>query len=101
MKTLSKEVYAKFRLSIDNGFRNEFSYVDYRKWGVMETWAGCRISGTLPIRQTPDMGIEVWLNWSLYGVYKSYDEVETLIAQLLKDSSVPLNDVIHYLKIRP
>lgn len=48
------EVFANFRISIDNGFRNEFSYVHYRRWGIVETWEGGRYSGKRPERQRSD-----------------------------------------------
>lgn len=50
MKERDQEVYAKFRVSVDNGFRNEFSYVDYSRWGIIELWAA---EATRPATRAP------------------------------------------------
>lgn len=96
-----REVYAKFRVSVDNGFRNEFSYVDYRRWGVVEVWAAGRIKGEPPRRVDRDQRIEVWFNWEIVGAYVSYREAKNKIDALLEESPVDLRDLVHYLEIEP
>ena len=34
--------FANFRIAIDNEFRGEFSYVQYRRWGLLQVWEGGR-----------------------------------------------------------
>jgi hypothetical protein len=96
--TTDREVFAKFRLSIDNGFRNEFSYVHYRRWGAMELWEGGRYRSAPP-KHAGTMCIEVWLNWALVGTYKSYDEARGVVRRLLQQSPVPLHDLAHYVTL--
>ena len=92
-----REVFAKFRLSIDNGFRDEFSYVHYRRWGVMELWEGGRFRGT-PSKQT-SVCIEVWFNWEMVGSYKSYEEARGVVRKLLQAAPVSLHDLAHYVAL--
>ena len=92
-----REVFAKFRLSIDNGFRNEFSYVHYRRWGVMELWEGGRFRSAPS--KTPSACIEVWFNWELVGTYKSYDEARGVVRKLLQEAPVSLHDLAHYVAL--
>lgn len=98
--TDTTEIYARFRVSVDNGFRNEFSYIDYRKWGVVQLWSAGRITGAPPNRQRAQDRIEVWFNWNLVGSFVSYKEAEATIASLLELSPVNLEDLHSYLKIR-
>jgi hypothetical protein len=81
-------------------FRNEFSFVSYKKWGVMELWEGGRFSGEPPRRQRADACIEVWFNWSLHSTHKSYEAAERAIADLLKEAPAPLHDLADYLVLR-
>ena len=97
--TEQNQIYARFRLSIDNAFRNEFSYIDYRKWGIVEVWACGRINGPPPIRQNAEDRIEVWFNWELVGTFTSYKAAKVKIAELLALAPVNLSDVQHYLEI--
>ncbi len=92
-------MYAKFRLSVDNGFRNEFSYVDYRRWGIVELWAAGRITGPPPARQRREDCIEVWFNYELVDTFTSYREAREKIAELLKQAPVNLSDLEPYLEI--
>lgn len=101
MKDDKPEVYARFRLSVDNGFRNEFSYVDYRRWGVVQSWTGGRFSNEPPPRQDPSQCIEVWFNWARVGTHASYDSAEAQIALLLRQAPAPLGELKDYLNIRP
>jgi len=97
--TEKKETYAKFRVSVDNGFRNEFSYIDYRRWGIIELWEAGRITGSAPKRQRPDDVIEVWFNWELVGKYTSYKAAKKKLVELLSLAPVDLSDVLSYLEI--
>ena len=98
--TTTREIYAKFRLSIDNGFRNEFSYVSYRRWGAMEVWEGGRYRNPCnPSTTKSGAGIEVWFNWELIGTYKSYDEARGMIGKLLLAAPAALHDLEQYLDI--
>lgn len=92
-----KEVYAKFRLSVDNGFRNEYSYVDYRRWGIMELWSAGRIKADLSARLASD--IEVWFNYDLVGRFSSYPEAIKKIKELKELAPVNLGEFWHYLEI--
>lgn len=95
------EIYAKFRLSIWNEFRSEYSYVDYRRWGVVELWAGSRIRWKPErSRQRPEDCIEVWFNWEKVGEYKSYAEVEKQLRAHLRLSPVHLGELLEYLDLR-
>jgi hypothetical protein len=93
-----REVFAKFRLSIDNGFRNEFSYVHYRRWGVMELWEGGRFRSE-PSKPTAAACIEVWLNWAMVGTYKSYDDARGVVRKLLQEAPASLHDLEHYVAL--
>ena len=93
------EVFAKFRLSIDNGFRGEFSYVHYRRWGVVELWEGGRFRQGAPTRITSATCIEIWLNWELMGTYRSYEEVRAKVVALLREAPVSLHDLAEYLAL--
>lgn len=95
--TTARELYAKFRLSIDNGFRDEFSYVSYRRWGAMELWEGGRYRN--PSTSKTSACIEVWFNWELVGAYKSYDEARGTIRRLLLAAPASLHDLAQYLDI--
>lgn len=95
---MTKEVYAKFRLSIDNRFRNEFSFVHYRKWGIMELWEGGRFT-TAPPKLTATAGIDIWLNWEMVATYKSYAEAQALVYRLLKTAPTSLHGLEEYLVI--
>ena len=97
--TEENQIYARFRVSVDNGFRNEFSYIDYRKWGVVELWAAGRIKGPAPRRQRAEDRIEVWFNWELVGLFVSYKEAQRKVDELLLLTPVNLSDVKHYLRI--
>lgn len=97
---MKQEVFSKFRLSVDNKFRNEYSYIDYRRWGVLEVWTGNRVRGEPPKRQQPEDRIEVWFNWELLGLHKSYEEAEKQIKEHLALAPVPLDEFLHYLKLR-
>lgn len=99
-KSSKPEVYAKFRLSIVNGFRNEYAYVDYRRWGVMELWTGNRIRETPPKRQRPEDRIEVWFNWERVGSHTSYASAERQISEYLKLCPVSLGDLLEYMELR-
>jgi hypothetical protein len=99
-KADKRELYARFRLSVDNGFRNEYSYVSYRKWGVMEYWEGARITNDLPVRQIASTRIEIWLNWSLHSTHTSYEAAERVIAELMETAPGPMRDVEEYLVLR-
>jgi len=94
----TREIFAKFRLSIDNGFRNEFSYVHYRRWGQMELWEGGRFTSEPP-KSLAKARIEVWLNWENVGAYKSYDEARGMVRKLLLLAPVSLHDLAQYLDI--
>ncbi len=96
-KTSKPEVYARFRLSVVNEFRNEYSFVDYRRWGLIELWSGCSTRGEPPKRQQPEDRIEVWFNWKRVGSYTSYAEAERTLREHLKLAPVSLGDWLHYL----
>lgn len=100
VKPEKAQVFAKFRLSVDNGFRNEWSYVDYRRWGVMELWTGCRIREPPSPRQRPADRIEVWFNWELVGMHQSYASAQRQMDELLKLAPVNLGDLLSYLELR-
>ena len=97
--TDKREVYEKFRLSIDNGFRNAFSYVHYRKWGVMELWEAGRYASAPPERVTASMTIDIWFNWERVGSFKSYDMARGLVNKLRKTAPVSLHGLEQYLEI--
>ena len=85
-------------MSVDNAFRNEFSFIDYRRWGVVELWAAGRMSGAAPVRQRAQDRIEVWFNWSLVGEYTSYQAARRKLDELLELAPVDLSDLLHYLE---
>jgi hypothetical protein len=90
------DVYANFRISVDDAFRNEFSFAHYRKWGAMELWEGCRVTGPRPTRQRATDRIEVWRNWELVGTYTSREQARAKVQELL--SAAPdLQDCRQYL----
>ena len=93
-----KEIYAKFRLSIDNGFKNQFSYVHYRRWGQMELWEGGRFTSAPP-SSTTTARIEVWFNWKLVGTYMSYEDARGAVRKLLRQAPVSLHDLEQYLDL--
>ncbi len=95
--TNKKEVYAKFRLSVDNNYRNEYSYVDYRRWGILEVWSAGRIKTHTPIVSAT--GIEVWLNYKLVHTFKDYGSASKKISQLKQLAPVDLEDLWYYLEI--
>ena len=92
-------MYARFRVSIDNGFRNEFSYIDYRRWGVVELWAAGRIKGPPPKRQRAEDRIEVWFNWAMVGEYTNYRAARAKVDELLSSAPVDLREFVHYLDV--
>lgn len=98
---MAREVYARFRVSVDNLFRAEFSYVEYRRWGVVELWEGGRICGAAPSRQRASDCIEVWHNWEQVGAYVRYADAQARVDELLKEAPAALHDLIEYLRIRP
>jgi hypothetical protein len=101
MKSGKPEVFAKFRLSVDNVYRDAYSYVDYRRWGVVELWSGCRVRGTQPPRRPrSEDRIEVWFNWELIGVHKSYADAERQLRECLSLAPVPLGELLDYLELR-
>ena len=93
------EAYARFRLSFDNLFKNQYAFVDYRKWGLIELWEGGRFSGLPPSRQTADQCIEVWHNWKLVGKHPSYSAARRQIEELLKTAPTSLHDLAGYLDL--
>lgn len=93
------ELFAKFRLSVDNGFRNEFSFVDYRRWGTTEIWSAGRFRGPPPARMTSKMLIEIWFNWQLIATFASYSAAQAKLDEILLSAPVNLSDVRHYLDI--
>jgi hypothetical protein len=101
MKSGKPEIFAKFRLSIDNGFRDEYSYVDYRRWGVVELWSGCRVRGEPTTRRLrSEDRIEVWYNWALIGTHKSYADAGRQLREYLALAPVPLGELLDYLELR-
>jgi hypothetical protein len=94
------ETYAKFRLAIVNDFRNEWSYVDYRRWGLMELWTGCRIREPPPLHQSAEDRISIWFNWEMVGAHKSYADAERQRDAYLKQAPVNLGELLSYLELR-
>src|SRR5580765_8061623 len=92
-----REVYANFRVSIDDGFRNEFSFVHYRRWGEIELWEGGRFRGPPPRRQQPSDCIEVWHNWELVGTFKSRSDAQALVRRLRATAPASLDELADYL----
>jgi hypothetical protein len=97
--TTKLEAYARFRLSFDNLFKNQYAFVDYRKWGLIELWEGGRFSSLPPSRQTADQCIEVWHNWKLVGKHSSYSGARWQIEELLKAAPTSLHDLVGYLDL--
>ncbi len=95
--TNKKEVYAKFRLSVDNTYRNEYSYVDYRRWGILEVWSAGRIKTHALV--IPTVGIEVWLDYRLIHTFKDYGSALKKISELKQLAPVNLDDLWCYLEI--
>jgi hypothetical protein len=97
--TAKLEAYARFRLSFDNLFKNQYAFVDYRKWGRIELWEGGRFSGPPPSRQTAEQCIEVWHNWKLVGKHPSYSAARRQIAEVLSAAPTSLHDLVDYLDL--
>lgn len=96
-----REIYARFRVSVDNLFRGEFSYVEYRRWGVVELWEGGRICTAPPTRQRAGDCIEIWHNYAQVGAHLRYADACAQVEELLREAPAPLHDLRAYLQIRP
>lgn len=91
--------FASFRIAIDNEFRGEFSYVQYRRWGLLQVWEGGRYKTGAPKRQRADHRIWVHLNYGATGSFTSTREAAALVERLIALSPVSLDEWRHYLTI--
>ena len=99
-KLLAKpEVFAKYRIAVENGFRNEFSFIDYRRWGVLQVWNAGRFTGPPPKRQDPKAVIDVFLNYDWIAECRSNADANRLIARLLAESPVNLGEFADYVRM--
>lgn len=85
---------------MENDFRDEFTFVDYRRWGILETWSAGRVNGPPPKRSRAQDRITVYFNYDVVGRYTSYQEAQKQIDALLLQAPVKLDDLVHYLRLR-
>jgi len=93
MAPTRREVFARFRLEIEDDFRAEFTHVDYRRWGILEVWGVGRVTGPQPKRQRREDRITVWLNGQSLGAFTSRDEAMACARRALTLADVDLSDV--------
>ena len=91
--------FANFRIAIDNEFRGEFAYVQYRRWGLLQLWEGGRYKTGAPKRQRADHRIWVHLNYGATGSFTSAREAAALVERLIAAAPVNLDEWRHYLTI--
>ena len=91
--------FANFRIAIDNDFRGEFSYVQYRRWGVLQLWEGGRYRTAAPKRQRAEHRIWVHLDYGATGSFTSASDAAALVERLIAESPVGLDEWRHYLTI--
>ena len=91
--------FANFRIAIDNEFRGEFSYVQYRRWGVLQLWEGGRYRTAAPKRQRAEHRIWVHLDYGATGSFTSASDAAALVERLIAESPVGLDEWRHYLTI--
>jgi hypothetical protein len=92
-------VFARYRIAVDNEFRNEFSFIDYHRWGILQVWNAGRFKGPRPRHQDRNAGIDVFCNYELVNTVKSNGEGNKLVKRLLAEAPVDLSEFAHYLEL--
>lgn len=92
----------RYRIGIINDFKNNHSFVDYRKIGIdktLELWDGCIAGGSHRGFQLASDRIWIFLNFEQVGNTVSREEARGIIRKLLDDAPVDLSDLAFYLEV--
>lgn len=92
-------MFVRYRIAVDNEFRNEFSFIDYRRWGILQVWNAGKFKGPLPRFQDRNAGIDVFFNYELVSTVKSNGEGNKLIKRLLAEAPIDLSEFAYYLEL--
>lgn len=75
----------RYRIAVDNDFQNAYSYCDFKKFGPVEDFEACAVSGPLPARQDPSDAIGIYLNYKQVTLVKSKAEALKILEKLISD----------------
>lgn len=92
-------MFVRYRISVDNAFRNEFAFIDYRRWGVLQVWSAGKFRGPPPPFQARDACISVYFNYELVREVRSNVEGNRVIQRLLSEAPVDLDEFAYYLEL--
>lgn len=85
-----------YRIGIINDYKNEHSFIEYKRYGTLEIWNASKSKGPMSSHNTPEDGIHVFLNFTKLDVFKSKEEAQILINKLITESPV---DITEYLEV--
>lgn len=91
------EVFARFRVAVDDEFRREYAFVDYRRWGKLESWSAGTFRTPRPARRSADDAILVYDRGELVGTYAARSDARSHVLSLLAHAPVDLSDLAHHL----
>lgn len=86
------------RIAIINDFDDSFSYVEYKDWGTLKVWNGCRVSSPHRGHQIADDVIIIFKNYQEVYRTKHKESARETIAFLLKETD-EFRDLKEYLTI--
>lgn len=93
------ENFIRYRIGVINDFRGEFSSIEYLEWQKdVFKWAAFKV-GSPPKYQEPSSHIHVFLNYQLVGKFKSNQEAQHCINQLLKKAPADFSEFSNYLQL--
>jgi hypothetical protein len=72
-------------VAVDNDFQNAYSYCDFKKFGPVEDFEACAVSGPKESRQNPTDGIGIYLNYKQVAFVKSRAEALNILEKLISD----------------
>ena len=86
-----------YRIGVINDYRSSFSFIEYRKFGILESWSAGSFRDTHRGFEIKDDCISVFLNYQKVGVFKSKEQANQKIKELINKYQKELTDFEHYL----
>ena len=80
-------------MAVVNDFRNETSFVDYRRYGTLQVWDASVTSGPRRPQRSTDR-ITVYLNFRPVGEFTETAAARALVKALLNQAPVDLSEFL-------
>lgn len=88
-----------YRIGVINDFQASFSFIEYRNFGVIKSWSSGKFSEPHKGYNDRDDRIHVFLNYEKVGAYKSKEEANLKIRELLNKHEKDLFELKEYVLV--